>query len=101
MKLNVGDVITLEVPLLGNSVGARGVVYNTYTDFEDDTERGTSIIFENGEYDGFSIKEQDIYLREADVQYIPFYIRGYRFTNVMKLSKDYDGGFFDEILNQH
>jgi len=100
MELNVGDVVTLAVPVLGNDIGSMGVVYNTYTDFDDDTKEGISVIFENGEYDGFSFDDQEVYLNEENVKCIPFYIRGYKFTNVMKLSQDFEKDFWGEIFNQ-
>lgn len=99
MDLKIGDVVTLAVAVLGNSTGTRGIVYDTYTDFDDDTKCGAGIIFENGEFDGFSFDDQDIFLNLENVRYIPFYMRDYKFTNVMKLSQDFKKGFWDEIFN--
>ena len=35
MKLNVGDVVALNMPMLGCNIGTRGVVYETYQDFDE------------------------------------------------------------------
>lgn len=96
--LEVGDVVTLSTSVLGNKPGTRGVVYDVYEDFDDQTKRGASIIFENGNYDGFSYEDQQIMLNEEDVKYIPFWVRDYKFINVMKVSEDFRNGFWDEIF---
>jgi len=98
MELKVGSVVTLALPMLECNPGTRGVVYDIYKDFDDPDKRGASIIFENGKYDGFSHDDQKYFLNEEDVQYIPFYIIDYHFTNVMKLSQDYEKGYWDEIF---
>lgn len=99
MELKIGDVVTTSVDILGCKPGTRGVVYETYPDFDIPGKTGASIIFENGEYDGFSVHDQGMFLNEELVQYIPFYIKDYKFTNVMKLSQDYRNGFWGEIFN--
>ena len=99
MNLKIGNVVTLTTSILGNNPGTRGVVFNTYTDFDDNTKEGVSIIFENGEYDGFSYEEQKIFLQLEDVKFIPFYIREYKFSNVIKLSRDFENGLWDDIFN--
>ena len=35
MKLEVGDVVALNMPMIGCEIGTRGVVYETYQDFDD------------------------------------------------------------------
>jgi len=99
MELRVGDVVTLNTDMLGCTPGTRGVVYETYPDFDIPGKTGASIIFENGEYDGFSIRDQDLFLNEESVRYIPFYLRDYKFTNVMKLSQDFRDDLWGEIFN--
>jgi len=98
MKLKVGDVVTTALEVLGCSPGTRGVVYEVYQDFDDPKKTGASIIFENGNYDGFSAEEQEIMLNEEKVMYIPFYLRDYKFENVVKLTQDYEKGLWDEIF---
>ena len=97
-KLKVGDVVTLAMPMLECNPGTRGVIYDVYKDFDDPNKRGVSIIFENGKYDGFSHEDQQVFLNEEHVQYVPFYINDYKFTNVMRLSKDYKNGLWDEVF---
>ena len=98
MELKVGDVVALAMPMLKCDPGTRGVVYDVYEDFDDHKREGACIIFENGEYDGFSFEEQNLYLNIENVLFIPFYIREYKFKNVMKLSEDYKKGYWDEIF---
>ena len=96
---NIGDVVTLNTAMLGCNPGTRGVVFNSYTDFDNPAETGVQIIFENGEYDGFSASDQNTFLEPENVEYIPFYIRDYKFENVMKVTRDFVNGFWDEIFN--
>ena len=96
--MKIGDVVTLNTEMLNCKPGTRGVVFNIYQDFDDPSKEGVQIIFENGNYDGFSVVDQELFLDEEDVRYIPFYIRDYKFTNVMKVSRDFEKGFWDEIF---
>jgi hypothetical protein len=96
--MNVGNVVTLKQEMLGCKPGTRGVVFNTYQDFDDPNKLGCQIIFENGNYDGFSVTEQKLFLDEEYVKYIPFYIREYKFENVIKVSKDFESGLWDDIF---
>lgn len=98
MELQIGDVVTLTTNLLGNEKNTKGVVYDLYPDFDYIGKLGASIIFENGEYDGFSLEEQERFLKKENIKYIPFYIREYNFKNVMNLSQDFENGFWDEIF---
>ena len=86
--LFVGDMVILDEPLLGNTIYAKGVVYEEY---DLGKGPGASIIFENGNYDGFSPEEQDHMVQKvghcAECE-------NYVFTNVMHLSKDFDRGYF-------
>lgn len=92
-ELNVGDIVKLEVDMLGNPEGTRGVVYEVY--HLNDDHRGVSVIFENGEYDGFSPSEQEDYLERIGHAVT---IENYQFINVAKLSLDFHKGIFDEAF---
>jgi len=98
--MKIGDIVKLTVECLGNSPGARGVVYDLYQDFDDVTKQGASIIFENGEYDGFSLKEQSSFLEKEHTDFVPSHIREYKFENVIKLSQDFERGNWKEIFNK-
>ena len=98
MNLNVGDVVTNTLNVLGCRPGRRGVVYDIYDDFDIPEKNGVSIIFENGKYDGFSYEEQHLMLKQEPAARIPYKIKDYKFENVMKLSQDYKNGFWDEIF---
>jgi hypothetical protein len=91
--LKVGDIVKLKADLLGNDEGAQGVVVQEYFIGE---KSGVQVIFENGEFDGFSIEEQQRFLHRTGHEYS---LDGYRFINVTKLSKDFDAGMFDMVFN--
>lgn len=83
----VGTIVSIKTPgdLLGNAPGSVGICYDEY-------EGGSSFIFENGNYDGFSTSEQDMmlnYVGEDDE------LSHYEFKNVMKVSDDFRQGVFD------
>lgn len=84
----VGNIVKLKVACLNNKPETLGVCYEDYTIGE---HTGSSFIFENGMYDGFSADEQGRFL-----EFIGFCsdISGYEFKNVMKLSQDFDKGYF-------
>ena len=88
----IGNVVELKVPCLGNNAGTRGVVFNEY-------DGGIQVIFENGNFDGFCDKECEEYLEDLQQVYVPFYIRDYKFKNVMKVSQDFEKGFWGDVLN--
>ena len=89
----IGDKYRLLVPCLNNPKGAIGVVFNEYRDFDVDNERGIQVIFQNGEFDGFSVEEQFLFL-----EYIghDFEKENYVFENVYKVSLDFRRGYWDE-----
>ena len=90
--MKVGTIVKLKIPCLGNPVGTSGVCYEEY----DLGEPGAgSVIFENGRYDGFSPEEQENFL---DFVGTSTEISNYQFTNVMKLSEDFESGFFKIFL---
>lgn len=86
--MQVGDVVKLTLPLLGNNRGTIGICYETYVLGD---HIGASFIFENGNYDGFSPEEQKEMLEYLGNENN---ISDYRFTNVMKLSQDFETDYF-------
>ena len=82
----VGDLYVLTRHGLGNPAGTLGVCYEVY---KLDGCPGYSFIFANGGYDGFSPSEVNMFLirigRDESVA-------DYEFTNVMKLTEDFDNG---------
>jgi len=90
----VGTIVKSAVEVLGNPVGASGVVYEEYNLGEGPA---VSVIFENGNYDGFSPKEQDRFLVEVGFSNHASF---YQFTNVMKLSEDFRNGIFSQALEK-
>ena len=90
--MNIGDIVTLTVSCLGNKPGAIGVVYEEYYTMTQD--RGVSIIFENGQYDGFSKQEQKDYLKSVGY----FDELRYSFFNVTQLSREFNKGTFSKAF---
>lgn len=90
--LIVGDIVKLKIACLGNEEGSEGVVIENYTIGD---KSGAQIIFENGEYDGFSLDDQEKFLERIGHSKE---FSEYRFTNVWKLSDDFANGRFDEIF---
>jgi hypothetical protein len=90
--MQVGSVVELKIEILGNPKGTIGFVYEVY-DIGDGP--GVSVIFPNGNYDGFSPDDQKIMLKEVGFNSL---IAEYQFTNVYKLSLDFDSGMFDGVL---
>ncbi len=88
--IKVGTLVKLKVPCLGNEIGTVGVCYEEYQL----NGNGRSIIFENGNYDGFSEDEQESFLEVVGTYPL---LETYQFKNVMQLSWDYDSGVFDII----
>jgi hypothetical protein len=101
MNLEVGDIVILKKDVLRNQAGTKGVVFHTYPDFDDPLEKqGAQIIFKNGEYDGFSAEEQDLFLSKEQNLSVSSFIANYKFDNVMKVSYDFEKGFWNEIFNK-
>lgn len=88
----VGYKYMLTVPLLGNPVGSMGYVFDQYPDFDDPRGLGMQIIFPNGEYDGFSIKEQERFLTFMGID--PRYT-DYEFRGVIQVGIDYQKGYWN------
>ncbi len=87
-----GAIVKLKIPCLRNEPGTIGVCYEEYNLGE---PGAGSVIFPNGQYDGFSPDDQELFLEEVGFN---AEISNYNFTNVMQLSRDFDAGVFDRVL---
>ena len=89
----IGDLYKLRVPCLGNPADTIGVVFHEYVDFDVKGGVGIQVIFKNGEYDGFSVYEQENFLT-----FVGHSVKNenYEFVNVLSVSKDYRKGRWDE-----
>lgn len=88
----VGTTARLKVPLLANPARTFGVCYSV------DYSLGRpsyGFIFENSNYDGFSPDEVEQFLEIAGFDRS---VENYQFTNVMKLSEDFEHGVFNAAL---
>ena len=92
----MGTIVRLKTVMLGNPVGAVGVVFNEYKDFDDPAHTGVQVIFQNGRYDGFSHFEQTAFLEDTNVKYQKG--ENYIFTSVMQVDMDYKHGYWDFAL---
>ncbi len=96
--MQVGTIVKLKVECLGNKIGTLGVVFYNYGD-------GFQVIFENGEYDGFSTRriiengetEADCFLKEIGFEPL---LADYKFKNVMRVSEDFRNEVFDCVLKR-
>lgn len=90
-NLVVGQTVYLKKAMLGEPIGSKGYVYETYEDFDDPQKNAVSIIFSRGSYDGFSVKEQELFLEvgRVDQRYTM-----YDFKNVNQVYKDHQNGYW-------
>ena len=94
--MQVGTVVKLKVDCLGNSKDTLGVVFYNYGD-------GFQAIFENGNYDGFSLTskmpdgqiEANYFLEEAGYAHN---LSKYEFKNVIQVSEDFRKGVFQAMF---
>lgn len=86
--MTVGTIVRLKRACLGNDDGTLGVGFNDYGS-------GCQFIFANGEYDGFSLEEQKMFLEEVGFSEE---VSGYQFRSVMYLSDDFRRGVFNSAL---
>lgn len=96
--MKVGTIVKLKVSCLGNETDTLGVVFNTYPDFDDKSKKGVQVIFENGEYDGFSFREQETFLKYVGFSHNH---ENYIFKNVIQVSRDFDNGHWDTVLKNN
>lgn len=91
MKIRVGTKLRSSTTCLGNPVSSWAVCVDKYHLGD---RAGYMMIFENGRYDGFSEQELDRFFDPKSRDLVPE-ISSYIFSNVIKLSRDYDRGKFD------
>jgi hypothetical protein len=82
--LKVGDVVKLTTLLLGNSPETIGFVFNDELNIQ-------QIIFENGKYDGFDLRDQTNFLEKIGHEDS---LTNYQFINVFRTGIDYDYNLF-------
>ena len=87
----VGAFFKLKKAMLGVNVGDVGYVFNQCGDFDVNGGCGIQVIFSNGNYDGFSVEEQELYLefKGFNLNYVE-----YNFKNVLQVSRDYSNGYW-------
>jgi len=91
--MRLGDVVRLKKHCMNAAAGTIGYVYEQYTIGSD--HPGVSVIFSNGDYDGFSLEEQETLL-----EYLYSSNFWYLFRNVIQLTKDFREGIFNEYFHR-
>ena len=91
MKSMIGHKFALKWEMFGLPLGSIGYAFSEYPDFDDPMELGVQIIFQNGNYDGFGVEEQNMFLTDLgmDERYA-----NYNFTNVMQVTRDFNRGYW-------
>lgn len=90
MELTVGSKVVLLREMLNEKVGSVGYAFSEYDDF-DGLGTGVQIIFQNGSLDGFSVKDQNLYLENLGVDQR---FSMYDFKNVNQVYNDYRKGWW-------
>ena len=88
--MRIGSLVRLKIPCLNSKIDDIGIVFHIY-DADNSEDKVYMIIFENGNYDGFYVrdaKEFTRYIGQSDI------IDGYTFTSAIKLNMDYEAGVF-------
>jgi len=83
----IGDIVMLNCTMLGEKYGSIGVCYEEYG------SGGCSFIFTEGGYDGFSVEDQNDFLKK-----IGFLELNYNFKNVIRLTEDWRCGYFKKYF---
>lgn len=90
-NLVVGQTVYLKKAMLGEIIGSKGYVYETYEDFDDSQKNAVSIIFSRGSHDGFSVKDQELFL---EIERVDQRYSMYDFKNVSQVNRDYQNGYW-------
>lgn len=98
--MKIGTIVKLKELCLGNEQGSLGVVYDKYMIGDNE---GISVIFPNGQYDGFSDKYNEYY-NMSEIEYyleefgFSSFHSHYEFKNVMQLNIDFRKGVFRDVI---
>ncbi|MDC8832801.1 hypothetical protein [Alteromonas gilva] len=90
----VGMLCTVAKACLGNPAGSVAVVYEAYQIGE--SHHGASLIFPNGNYDGFSDQCMEIF--EVNPVRFERSCAEYKFRNVCNLAIDFSKGLFNKAF---
>jgi hypothetical protein len=85
----IGLVVTTAKTVISAKAGSLGVVYEHYSFGE---HEGISVIFANGDYDGFSCQDTAVF--DLTPVRIEKHLADYKFKTVGSLMKDYREGYF-------
>ena len=92
----VGTIVKLKRECLYNPPNSKGICYEVYDRGKGGGE-GASIIFENGESDGFSPEEQKEILVPIGISED---LMNYKFQNISKVNEDFSKGVFNVVLKK-
>lgn len=91
----VGDIVKLKRFMLMNPKETIGICYEVYE--RGQKEFGASFIFENGMYDGFSLKEMNDFLHLVGHSNT---LEDYKYFDAWQLQTDFQNGEFDFVLKE-
>jgi len=89
----IGMRCRVNIPVLGNPAGTIAVVYEHY---KIGHHPGVSLLFPNGNYDGFSQESLLIFGVQPEKIIAPCV--DYKFTDVMRLRDDFNRGLFQRAF---
>jgi len=98
--LQVGDLVTVARPCMGNVENARAVVVETYDRGEvpDADRHGATLLFPDGSFDGFSPEDVRLWgvvkVGHCDA------LTSYRFVSAGRLAFDFTEGRFAEAFQE-
>lgn len=96
MNIHIGTKLKLKVSCLNNLEGSIGICYEVYNR---DLYKVYSFIFPNGNYDGFSEKDLELFF-DADYMKYETNVANYKFRNVIALSNDFKNGYWKNYFNE-
>jgi len=91
--MRIGSVVKLKIDIMDCKEGDIGVCYEEYSI---GLSKGYSIIFHNGDYCGFNIREVDFFFNIVGQEELTYYFKG-----VMTLAEDFNNGYFKNIFNRY
>jgi len=91
----VGTIVTVNRPCMDNPAGSKALVYENYRLGKN--HRGASLLFANGDYDGFS--EEDMGIFEVNPVGFCESCAGYRVESCSRLEQDLLTGRFSAAFS--
>ena len=98
VPLRVGDVVRVTRAALGNPEHSLAVVVEVYDRHVHGDELGVTLLFQNGQADGFSGGDCALF-GVSRVGHRPA-LAGYQWRSALALLEDYSRGWFDDVWSK-